>query len=405
MQRRFTLALTAAVLVACQSPTEKVRTVADVVPALPTYQWIPLDSRGAGFRSTAIAINDQNQVVGWAGDATGASHAVLWVGGVMLDLGTLGGATSAATAINQSGQVTGWSNTAANTTDAFFWDNGIIQDLGPVDFNLWKVIGGYPILLSPVHINDQGKVIGNRPGGGAFLWQAGNTETLPLEFATAINNRGQVAGWVMTPDLSGTLTRHAALWWAGGLTDLGTLGGTESWAVGINNSGQVLGTSETGLLPFRGMLVHQKHPFLWKDGVMQDLGNAIQCCETEWWAEFVNNSGQVTGLLPSQAIAGFWDNSTWQVLPPGGPPYGGNWIMAMNDQGTFTGIEGSFAVGRGFVWQGGVKQQLGTGLGTYSRGQAINDGGIVVGHTGVPSSYEAAAMWVPAPTSLLVSVP
>jgi probable HAF family extracellular repeat protein len=41
--------------------------------------------------STATAINDRGQVVGWSDTADGGWHTVLWQGGQIADLGTLPG--------------------------------------------------------------------------------------------------------------------------------------------------------------------------------------------------------------------------------------------------------------------------------------------------------------------------
>lgn len=62
--------------------------------------------------------------------------------------------------------------------------------------------------------------------------------------ANSINNRSWLAGY---SNLPGNQTRHAVLWRDGGLTDLGTLGGPNSnvtWSV-KNNSGLVVGISQT----------------------------------------------------------------------------------------------------------------------------------------------------------------
>jgi probable HAF family extracellular repeat protein len=66
-------------------------------------------------------LNDAGQVTGSADTASGSSHAFLWSGSTMRDLGTLGGAGSSGFAINALGQVTGGSNTADGLA-AFFWD-------------------------------------------------------------------------------------------------------------------------------------------------------------------------------------------------------------------------------------------------------------------------------------------
>lgn len=69
-----------------------------------------------------------------------------------------------------------------------------------------------------------------------------------------------------------------------GVTDLGTLGGTQTYASGINNSGQVVGTSE---LPDSS-----SHAFLYSDGRMTDLGTLGGFGS---FAVDINDRGQVAG--------------------------------------------------------------------------------------------------------------
>src|SRR5205807_9811586 len=91
----------------------------------------------------ATAINDRGQVVGISGicdRAVGrfsAAHAVLWEGGAVVDLGSLGGvAWNTPMAINQWGDVAGFSNVSASSggafnAHAFLWTKRDgIRDLG-----------------------------------------------------------------------------------------------------------------------------------------------------------------------------------------------------------------------------------------------------------------------------------
>src|SRR5438046_9659992 len=78
----------------------------------------PIRTLGGGF-SGSIEINDHGQVIGSSVPAGGAVvHAFLWQSGKSLDLRTLRGAESDAAAINEHGQIGGGSNAANGPTHA-----------------------------------------------------------------------------------------------------------------------------------------------------------------------------------------------------------------------------------------------------------------------------------------------
>jgi probable HAF family extracellular repeat protein len=70
----------------------------------------------------ATDINSRGQVVGASYTASReTTHAFLWEGGEMRDLGMLGGSYSVAVAINNRGQVVGYADTASGETHAVIW--------------------------------------------------------------------------------------------------------------------------------------------------------------------------------------------------------------------------------------------------------------------------------------------
>lgn len=282
------------------------------------------DSRGSG-------INLLGKVVGFSDVAdSDVRHATLWVGGKLIDLGTLGDGDDLSSSVvwpglNLFGTVAGISQ---------------IDDLDPLGQEFSCGLGGF--LPNTGH-----KCRG-------FAWRAGEMKGMPTlgghnSFATAVNNRGQVVGWAETdfedpscdedatqvlqflgviwnprtdeleilPPLPGHSAStgnaindrgqvvgisgdcdqavgrdsalSAVLWDRGETIDLGNLGG-DNWhtPIDINRKGDVAGFSTTE--------EDRIHAFLWTraDGI-QDLG-VLEDDHIQSQASGINRWRQVVGL-------------------------------------------------------------------------------------------------------------
>jgi probable HAF family extracellular repeat protein len=209
-----------------------------------------------GSNSEAFGINDAGQIVGAADTLGGESHAVLWQqNGDKVDLDTLGsGTVSVALSINRAGQIVGWSDIAPKPDDkdkpppdshAFLYQGEEMVDLGTLDG-----IGDSAALW----INDAGQIVGVSDTldgeSHAVLWQQNGEMVDMVDLGTlggnsskanAINNTGQIVGGSDTP---GGLFHAYRRQTNGEMLDLGTLGdGSESEAFGINDAGQIVGVS------------------------------------------------------------------------------------------------------------------------------------------------------------------
>ncbi|MCC6487411.1 MAG: hypothetical protein IT364_07910, partial [Candidatus Hydrogenedentes bacterium] len=197
--------------------------------------------------SEAWDINEAGQIVGETNTLGNTIHPFLWMPdepngttGTLHDMGAPASDWAGAWQINESGQVTGWSALPGpDEWRPFVWT--------PDDPN--GTAGSY------VHLGTLG-------GVGAETY--------------AINDLGQTAGYSVAPDSD---FYHAILWTpetpngdTGTMYDLGTLGGSESEARGINNFGVAVGEAA-----LEGD--EEKHAFRWvpttpngSTGEMQDLG-------------------------------------------------------------------------------------------------------------------------------------
>jgi probable HAF family extracellular repeat protein len=107
-----------------------------------------------------------------------------------------------------------------------------------------------------------------------------NSDT--LKTAYGINANGQIVGRYDTESGS----TRAFLFASQQLTDLGTLGGSDSEALGINQTGIIVGDSVTR----NGAT----HAFVFSGGTMQDLGTLNEFPKASY-ARAINDGGQIVG--------------------------------------------------------------------------------------------------------------
>jgi probable HAF family extracellular repeat protein len=205
-------------------------------------------------------------------------------------------------------------------------------------------------------------------------------------FATAINRSGSVVGYAAT---SGDGASHAFLWRHGVMTDLGVLpGGTNSRANAINDRGQIVGSSDA-LTPSLNSStdIVASQAFLYSRGKLTDIDPDAKLSYTPGsWAYAINDAGQVVGdVLASSgdSQAFLYSGGSFATLPiVGDEPQ----ARGINRRGA---IVGSTFVNTSppFLFAGGVQTNLGTAPG---QAEAINDRGMIAGWAQVAGGYSHA---------------
>ncbi|MBN1393930.1 MAG: PEP-CTERM sorting domain-containing protein [Pirellulales bacterium] len=239
------------------------------------------------------------------------------IGGVWTDLGYFSSTypQCAVRGINSDGYVVGFSKVTSSVYNAFVWDPNTQTKQ---NIHAW----GTPTskISYAVGINSSETVIGwsqmassstyhaykwTQDGGMVDLGTLGGSSSSYASYAYDINDNGQIVG--SSKGYTGATTyERAYLYEDGVMTHLGTLGGTESMAYGINSHGDVVGRARSTDAKFHG--------FLWtEDDGMIDLGYT-----GDGYAQAVNDNGLIVGHIR--------DGANYYAAMYVGTPGEGSWV-------------------------------------------------------------------------------
>lgn len=374
-------ALAAPVQLAAQAPNHHGQT---------HYRVVNLGVPLGGSASSTAAINSE----GWIGGASNLNgdldeHAVLWLYGFPLDLGTLGGPNSAVLwpGLNDFGQAVGISDTANTDPYGESWSCGAFL---PASHQGHTCVG--------------------------FLWQWGSMTALPTlggnnGFATGINNRGQAVGWAENTVHDPTcvapqvLQFEAVVWGPrpGEMQQLTPYGSDpDSAATGINDGGQVVGIS--GVCQNAVGNQSALHALLWQNGTPINLGNLGG---TAWNTPMaINDNGLIIGFsdLTGDQNGNNPNFHAFSWTRPGPMQdlgtLSGDAIseaLGVNQQAQIVGVSyaSGFSNPRAFIYEDGAMTDLNT-LAPNSPlylqvAQDINNSGVIVGMGCTPGNCSATS--------------
>ena len=324
----------------------------------------------------------------------------------LIDLGTFGGPASSinfpffAGTLNDGGMAIGWSATGVPTqptssflicggidglvpfvTHAFVWDQAV-EDLAAFPRSEDNC-------SAPFFMNSKGEIVGA-------------SETAEID-----------------PQFFGLHQVHAVLWRHGRMIDLGSLGGHQVAAFGINDRGQIVGNStNTTPDPYCFFGTVQNRMFLWENGQMRDIGTLGGNCAGPGIVP-INDRGQVVGnsttTSSANPLTGFpttdpflWEEETgMRDLGTLGGGFGT--ASAMNSRGQIIG-QSSIASDPGacngfpdnddlnchaFLWDNGSLVDLTTSSigGRPEWVAGIDEAGEIIGWGVFPSSPLEAFLW------------
>lgn len=337
---------------------------APAAAAVPSFTPTELPNLPDGTSSSAEAVNDAGQIVGWALTEDDVPHAVLWQDGGITDLGTLGDDTASyATAISDNGLIVGVSGASplepSETGHAVLWRDGQIIDLGTLPG------GSYS---GATDVNDAGQVVGcgqmYEPAGPSWvsrglLWQDGVRTILPplepesqslstYSCAASINNRGEIVGSSAVYNVwTDELTWRAVTWQDGVPIDLGTVvGDSDSRAIAISQNGKIVGVSGTF---YPGDPV--TFAAVWTGRHARSLARPVGALWTT--AIDVSDKGVVVGQYATEdeMYGCRWTGGTVSALPPRSGD-GSSAALGINSHGLIVGWSQDASYGlHAVIWQ------------------------------------------------------
>jgi probable HAF family extracellular repeat protein len=294
-----------------------------------TYNLVDLGA-ALGTNSAALAVNDSGQVVGyWSG--TNGYRAFRFDGTNTFDLGDLGGTNHVALGINDANEVAGYSQTTNMAYAAVLFGTN-----GPV--NLGSFWGDHAFAFA---ISGDGSLAGHvisTNGSSPFLWRAGTATNLGSlggtnGYALGIGSSNYVVGRSFLADNS---TEHAFLFDGANLADFNLLNATNGWelteARALNQAGTVVGA---------GITNGQVRAFLATNGTIVDLGILAGMASSRAFGVNASNRVVGTALLTNGTSKAFlWANGSLQFLDNLVATNSG-WSLqeagAVNDQGQIVG--------------------------------------------------------------------
>jgi probable HAF family extracellular repeat protein len=232
---------------------------------------------------------------------------------------------------------------------------------------------------------------------GLRLYSVTDLGTLggPSSEALGLNNFDDVVGTATTANGES----HAFLYRNGGLIDLGTLpGGTASRAVAINDRGDIVG--ESGVNAYGPQFREFTQGFIWQEGGMRSLGALFCRCSYNVRygtsrASAVSEGGTIAG--DSQTIRG--EHFTHAVLWSGETMYDlassvdGQPLSRAFDISEINEVVGSMN-DRAFLTRNGRVEDLGVLPGhASSAARSINNVGQVVGISSSADGFSRAFLW------------
>jgi len=194
----------------------------------------------------------------------------------VINLGTLGGVLgSSAWSVNNTGRIAGEANLSGDMVEhAALWWDGAVTDLGTLG-------GDNSAVARPVK-NDNGLIVG--------FAQIPDVDPLGENFCTWTCNDASGGA------CNGSNQSCRGFRWRNGVMDpLGTLGGNNSFAVGANNRGLVIGAAENSTQDpncIPPQLLDYK-PVVWHVGTIHEL--PVEAGDAIGGALAINDNNQVVG--------------------------------------------------------------------------------------------------------------
>ena len=235
----------------------------------------------------ALDINNSSHVVGLHNRKANTAFAWNSLSGVS-SIGTIGSDNySVATAINNQGQIVGFSSEAnARPDHAFIFENNSIEE---IILPFRGIANG---------INDSGVVVGGsyEPVRSGFVWDSVNGASIltPAFGANAealgINNSGEVIGWSGHRFGPAYPWQHAVMFDSGVSVDIDIPNNNFSRGTSINDAGMVVGFFRETSESLNGAFLFDGNAFLSLDSLIPS--------GTGWLlsiAEDINSSGQIVG--------------------------------------------------------------------------------------------------------------